>query len=143
MNWLDPRQWLLIALFAGSCLIGFKFWEHRLIEQGRDLERTAQEIASAQKTARLTAKNVELDNAYQTEKKRRAVADANTDNVLRMFDKALASTNTGTISGVIDPRPAIASECARDIATLDKHVGGLATQLAGLQTYTREVCLGK
>lgn len=34
MNPLDPRQWLLIILFVGSCFGGISFWKHRLVEQG-------------------------------------------------------------------------------------------------------------
>lgn len=34
MNWLDPRQWLLIAAFIGASVLGVKFWEHRLVSQG-------------------------------------------------------------------------------------------------------------
>lgn len=34
MNFLDPRQWLLVIAFLGAAVMGVKFWEHRLIQQG-------------------------------------------------------------------------------------------------------------
>lgn len=34
MSFLDPRQWLLAIAFLGACVLGVKFWEHRLIQQG-------------------------------------------------------------------------------------------------------------
>jgi hypothetical protein len=34
MSWLDPRQWLLVLAFVGAAILGVKFWEHRLVQQG-------------------------------------------------------------------------------------------------------------
>ena len=50
MSFLDPRQWLIAIAFLGACVLGVKFWEHRLVQQGYDKAQAeyAVKLANAQ-----------------------------------------------------------------------------------------------
>ena len=50
MSFLDPRQWLLSIAFIGAVVLGVKFWEHRLVQQG-DQAGYARAVSQAQKAA--------------------------------------------------------------------------------------------
>ena len=50
MSFLDPRQWLLAIAFIGAVVLGVKFWEHRLVQQG-DQAGYARAVSQAQKAA--------------------------------------------------------------------------------------------
>lgn len=78
MSWLDPKQWLLIGLFLLAAFAGIQFWEHRLIQEGRQLEQADANIrllAENAKHAATTAKwQKEKDDAL-TEANARALAN--------------------------------------------------------------------
>lgn len=50
LGFLDPRQWLLAAVFIAAAILGIKFWEHRLVTQGYDKAVAEYAAASAKAT---------------------------------------------------------------------------------------------
>ena len=91
MNWLVPKEWLLIALFCAAALVGVKFWELRLIDEGRSLERADnnQKLIAAQK------ESAEKTAAWQKQKDE-ALHEANERAIQAKADaERLRATNGG------------------------------------------------
>jgi hypothetical protein len=91
MSWLDPKQWILVGLFCVAAFIGIQFWEHRLIEEGRQLEQgdnakrlIVENAKAAEKTA--TWQKGKDDALIEANKRAQALKD--------LADK-LATTNRG------------------------------------------------
>lgn len=73
MNWLDPRQWLLIALFCAASALGMQFWNDRLVDQGDSIgyaraqsENTA---AALKATADARQRGADLQTFVDTQRK--------------------------------------------------------------------------
>lgn len=55
MSWLDPRQWILVVMLLGASVLGFKFWEHRLVSKGYDQGVVATQSQYKEKLAQAVA----------------------------------------------------------------------------------------
>lgn len=130
-------------------LAGAGWWCYSQGKKTVTAEWTAEKLASSE-NARLREQaaqksNERADRDYQIKKASdRAVAAAASDS-LRQLTTAIAtpSAATGPQCGADDPRPTIASECAAALTEMDQYGRGLASQVAALQGYAREVCLAK
>lgn len=73
MNWLDPRQWLLIALFCAASALGVQFWSDRLVDQGNAVgyaRARAESTATALKaTADARQREADLQTFVDTQRK--------------------------------------------------------------------------
>lgn len=91
MSWPDPKQWLLIAVFCVAGLVGVKFWEGRLIAEGRHLEQAD----NAKRLLVENAKAQEKTAAWQKGKDD-ALYDANKRaNAIKADADRLAAANRG------------------------------------------------
>ena len=75
MTWLDPRQWLLIALFCAASVAGYSFWSARLTAAGYDAgyAKAQTDIRQAQAAAadRARVKERRLQQAVDAARKER------------------------------------------------------------------------
>ena len=148
---LSPRLWVGLALAAVLVLThGMSYRAGRGAVQAKWNKERAEITAAAltaSETARLreqaAQKTVErVDRDFQTQKTKLAVDKRITDDRLRDFKTAIsADTKPSTTSGVDDPYPAIASQCASALGVLDEYAQSVAAKATALQGYTREVCL--
>lgn len=91
MNWIDPKQWLLIALFCAAALVGVKFWEGRLIAEGRHLEQAD----NAKRLIVENAKAQEKTAAWQKGKDDALIEANKRAQALKDLADKLAATNRG------------------------------------------------
>ena len=89
--------------------------------------------------------NQRIDNEFQLDKARRAAFDRIIADRLRDFQTTASGTsdNTATSSGIDDPYPRIASECAAALSRLDSYASSMASTAKNLQGYASEVCVNK
>ena len=123
MSWLDPKQWILVGLFCLATFVGIQFWEHRLIEEGRQLEKgdnAARALIENAKNAEKTAtwqkgKDDALKDANQRAQAAKAAADK------------LASVNRGLRDELTDQRRKLSTasiDAARQYAATANAVFG-------------------
>lgn len=109
MSWLDPKQWLLVGLFCLAAFAGIQFWEHRLVQEGRQLEKTD----NAKRLLVENAKNAEITATWQKGKDD-ALTEANTRaQVAKAAADRLAGINRGLRDDLTDQRRKLST------ATLD------------------------
>lgn len=144
---LYARLAAIASLLVG--LAGVGWWCYTQGKKIVQTEWTAERLASSE-TARLreqaAQKTVErADRDYQIKKASDRAATVAAADSLRQLNAAItaASAATGPQCGADDPRPSIASECAAALTEMDQYARGLASQVAALQGYAREVCLAK
>lgn len=140
---LNPRVLIALALSAILAFAGFTLYRagKASVQQKWDAATlAATEKARLDERAKTVA-NEGVDRAYQAEKQKRLVAERLADDRLRDFNAASERADSVATGRVDDPRPAIASECAGQLAAMDKYAGRLAIQVAGLQGFARDVCM--
>jgi hypothetical protein len=95
---------------------------------------------------RLTIVNQEIDRALQKSKAVDAAANRELADSLRQLEAAsdrAASSDPAPTSGIVDPRPTIASECPAALAAMDQHARSLGTLLAALQDRSQRMCVNR
>lgn len=140
LNW---RLWLvagILAAIGGAWFMGDRHGKFVI-----RAERTAEKLAASEKS-RLDERaksiaNEGVDRAFQAEKQKRLIAERVAADSVRDYAAASARADSAATGRTDDPRPAIASECARSLAALDAHAGRLAIQVRGLQDYAERVCV--
>lgn len=91
MSFLDPRQWLLAVAFLCACVLGIKFWEHRLEQRGYD--KAQAEYAVKLEKARIKAVDDTATLQNITDNLRR-IKNAEVAALTRARDAALAELRT-------------------------------------------------
>ena len=73
MSWLDPRQWLLIAVLCGASALGVQFWTTRLVDQGDTAGYARAQAENKAATLKVTAdtrkRETDLQTATDTQRK--------------------------------------------------------------------------
>ena len=116
MSFLDPRQWLLAIAFLGAVVLGVKFWEHRLIQQG-DQAGYTRAVSQAQKAAdkaRADAETKTRQLQTDADQARKEKADAldQLDRTSRALAERMRQRPERPASGASLPAPAIAGSAA-------------------------------
>lgn len=142
MNWLVPKEWLLIALFCAAALVGVKFWESRLIDEGRSLERAdnnqkfiAAQKESAEKTAAwqkekdnaLIAANQRAMDNEAAAKRARAQSDS-LRNDLTAIRAKLPGLTRDAVNKYADAASAVFGECSRRYQELAETADRIASE---------------
>ncbi len=116
MSFLDPRQWLLAIAFIGAVVLGVKFWEHRLVQQG-DQAGYTRAVSQAQKAAdkaRADAESKTRQLQTDADRARKEKADAldQLDRTARALAERLRQRPTRPAGGAGLPAPASAGPAA-------------------------------
>jgi hypothetical protein len=91
MNLLDYKQWILLGAFVAAAFVGIKFWESRLIEEGRD-EMRAEYAARTLEDTQAARKQETTWQTKKDEAQHAAVQRAQTDQAYRAAtDRTIAS----------------------------------------------------
>lgn len=147
MNWLVPKEWLLIALFCAAALVGVKFWESRLIDEGRSLERAdnnqrliAEQAKAAEKTA---AWQKQKDEALHDANERAIKAKADAErlrvtngglrNELAAARGQLSSASCDSVRRHAAALNTVFEQCAREVEDLAGAASGIASDTMILQ----------
>ena len=116
MSFLDPRQWLLVIAFLGAAVLGVKFWEHRLIQQGDQAgyARAVNQAKAAADKAKADADRKSQHLQDQAEQARKEKTDAlnELDRTARALADSLRQRPARPASGAGLPAPAGAGPAA-------------------------------
>jgi len=147
MNILDYKQWILAGVFVVAAIAGFKFWESRLIEQGREEMRQvyAANALKATQAARkqeadwqlkkdgalnAATKRTQTDSAYRVAAERtinslrEQIADAN---------KRMSTASVEAIRQYSATLGAVFEDCTRAYSEMEAAASGHANDSLMLQ----------
>lgn len=147
MNILDYKQWVLAGVFVVAAIAGFKFWESRLVEQGREemrQEYTANALKATQAARKQEAdwqlkkdgalnaatKRTQTDSAYRASTERtinslrEQIADA---------DRRLSTASIDAVRQYSATAGALLEDCSTAYRDMASEAGGHASDSLMLQ----------
>ena len=152
---LSPRFWICLILVSALAFShGFAYKSGKAnvrVQWDKERAETTAAALVASEAARakeqvLTTANAKVTNAYNAQKKLRAADAVNAASKLRELQAAVGNpsgADTAALGGADDPRDRIIDQCASALFNMDQYAKGVASQAAGLQSYTRDVCLSQ